>query len=99
MLKHLAFAAAVVVAVVLCCWLAFCAPRTEAGPPMSDLVDVQAWEGGRLGDNEQYIGQLAEPVTARVLVYDANSERPTLWKVQIAPGIWLVPESMLSRPE
>lgn len=51
-----------------------------------------------IGDDASRIGQLAEPVTARVIVYDANAGAPETHTITVPPGTWLAPESMFDKP-
>ena len=96
MWKDIAFYVVVVLAAVGTCLVLDGRPEPFHAP-LSDLVEV----GGQapdLGDDCRRIGQLAAPVTAMVVVYDANAGAAETRTMRVPPGTWLVPESVFDKP-
>lgn len=57
-----------------------------------------AKSGAAFGRDSSTVGQLAEPVTAKVRVYPAAADKPIEARARIPAGTWLLPEEMLDKP-
>ena len=71
--------------------------QPDANPCPTPKADT-AKPGAGFGRDSATVGQLAEPVTAKVRVYPAAAEAPIEAKARIPAGTWLLPEEMLDKP-
>lgn len=54
--------------------------------------------GAGFGHDAGAVGQLVDPVTAKVRVYAASADAPVEARARIPAGTWLLPEEMLDKP-
>ena len=107
------YAAFVVISAVLTSTFISCAKRQTAatGPEVAVPADCPpgakycptpkadtAKPGAGFGRDSATVGQLAEPVTAKVRVYPAAADKPSEARARIPAGTWLLPEEMLDKP-
>ena len=107
------FAVFVVISAVLTASFISCAKRPPAtgDPGAAATVDCHpgakyclspqpgdAKPGAGFGYDAGAVGQLVDPVTAKVRVYPADADTPVEARARIPAGTWLLPEEMLDKP-
>lgn len=112
-MNKLFIAIVAIVAIGMTCALISCAKRQPAtvdpgaaattdNPPGAKSCPTPkadtAKPGAAFGRDSGTVGQLAEPVTAKVRVYPAAADKPSEARARIPAGTWLLPEEMLDKP-